>query len=50
FLIKMNNKAKVCRLTRLVVLGRAGVISYKDLKKAQAKRATKEKAIAANVR
>jgi len=34
-------------LTRLVVLGKAKVISYKDLKEARAKRVAKEKAIAA---
>jgi hypothetical protein len=46
-LTKINNEAKVRRLTRLVVLGKAKVISYEDLEEAQAKRVTKEKAIAA---
>jgi hypothetical protein len=44
-LTKINNEAKVRRLTRLIVLKKAKVISYKDFKKARAKRAAKEKAI-----
>ena len=43
---KINNEAKVRRLTRLVVLGKAKVISYEDLKEVRVKRAAKEKAIA----
>jgi hypothetical protein len=38
----MNNKAKVRRLTWLVVLGKAKVISFKDIKEARVKRAVKE--------
>jgi hypothetical protein len=38
----MNNKAKVRRLTRSVVLGKAKVISFKDIEVARAARATKE--------
>ncbi|KAL8696242.1 MAG: hypothetical protein Q9201_007759 [Fulgogasparrea decipioides] len=41
----MNNKAKVRRSTRSVVLGKAKVMSYEDLEEARAKRAAKEKAI-----
>jgi multidrug resistance efflux pump len=40
----INNKAKVRRPTKSLVLGKAKVISYKDLKEAQAKRANKEAA------
>ncbi|MCJ1284789.1 hypothetical protein MMC26_004125 [Xylographa opegraphella] len=43
FLVKINNEAKVRRSTRSVVLGKAKVMSYKDLEEAQAKRAVKEK-------
>ena len=46
FLSKINNEAKVRRSTRSVVLGKAKVMSYEDLKEARAKRATKEKATA----
>ena len=46
FLSKINNKAKVRRLTRSVVLGKAKVMSYEDLEEARAKRAAKEKATA----
>ena len=42
----INNEAKTRRLTRLVVLGKAKVISYKDLKEVRAKRSKKDKAIA----
>jgi hypothetical protein len=42
-LIKINKEAKVCQSTRLVVLGKAKVITFKDLKEAQAKYAAKEK-------
>jgi len=38
----MNNKAKVCRLTRLIVLRKAKVISFKDIKVAQVTRVAKE--------
>jgi hypothetical protein len=40
----MNNEAKVRRSTKLVVLGKAKMMSYEDLEEARAKRATKEKA------
>ena len=43
FLSKINNEAKVRRSTRSVVLGKAKVMSYKDLEEARAKRAAKEK-------
>jgi hypothetical protein len=42
FLTRMNNKAKVCRSTRSVVLGKAKVMSYEDIKEARVKRAAKE--------
>jgi hypothetical protein len=42
FLHPMNNKARVRRSTRLVVLGKAKVMSFEDIKEAQAKCATKE--------
>ncbi|OCK97037.1 uncharacterized protein K441DRAFT_511033, partial [Cenococcum geophilum 1.58] len=45
FLSKINNKLKVRQLTRLVVLRKAKVISFKDLSKARAKYNIKEKAI-----
>ena len=38
----MNNKAKVRQSTKLVVLRKAKVISYKDIKEARVKRAIKE--------
>ncbi|KAL2036423.1 hypothetical protein N7G274_010863, partial [Stereocaulon virgatum] len=44
FLSKVNNKAKVRRSTRSVVLGKAKVMCYEDLEQARAKRAAKEKA------
>jgi len=44
FLIKINNKSKVRRSTTSVVLGKAKVMSYKDLKEARVKRAEKEAA------
>ncbi len=34
-LTKLNNEAKVRRLTRLVVLGKAKVMSYKDIEDAR---------------
>jgi hypothetical protein len=34
FLSKINNEAKVCRLTRSVVLGKAKVMNYEDLEEA----------------
>jgi hypothetical protein len=40
----INNKAKVQRSTKSLVLGKAKVISYKDLEEARAKRAKKEAA------
>ncbi|KAF2260427.1 hypothetical protein CC78DRAFT_472988, partial [Lojkania enalia] len=44
FLKKVNNEAKVRRSTQSLVLGKAKVISYEDLKEARAKRAAKEAA------
>jgi len=41
-LIRINNKAKVRRSTKSVILGKAKVISYKDIEEVQAKRAAKE--------
>jgi len=38
----MNNEAKVRRLTRLVVLGKAKVISFEDIEEARAAYAAKE--------
>ena len=38
----MNNEAKVRRSTKSVVLGKAKVMSYKDIEVARAKRAAKE--------
>jgi hypothetical protein len=42
-LIKINKEAKVRRLTRSVVLGKAKVMSFEDLEETRAKRAAKEK-------
>ncbi len=42
----MNNEAKVRRSTKSVVLGKAKVMSYKDIEEARAKRAAKEQAAA----
>jgi hypothetical protein len=47
FLTAINNKAKVRQLTKSLVLGKAKVISYKDLEEAQAKCLAKESAQAA---
>ncbi|KAF2463338.1 uncharacterized protein BDR25DRAFT_320034 [Lindgomyces ingoldianus] len=44
FLFKVNNEAKVRRSTGSVALGKAKVMSYKDLKETRAKRAAKENA------
>jgi len=44
FLRKVNNEAKVRRSTKSLVLGKAKVMSYEDLEKARAKRATKDAA------
>jgi hypothetical protein len=41
-LIRMNNKAKVRRSTRSVVLGKAKVMSFEDIKVAQVVHAAKE--------
>jgi len=41
-LTRINNKAKVRRSTKLVILGKAKVISYKDIKEVRVKRAAKE--------
>ncbi|KAF2802857.1 uncharacterized protein BDZ99DRAFT_548004 [Mytilinidion resinicola] len=44
----MNNEAKVRRSTKLLILGKAKVMSYEDLNEARAKRAAaKDKATAA---
>lgn len=40
----MNNKGKVCRSTKSLVLGKAKVISYRELEEARAKRAAKNAA------
>ena len=42
FLNRINNEAKVRRWTKSVVLGKAKVISYKDIEEARATRAAKE--------
>jgi hypothetical protein len=42
FLTGVNNEAKVRRSTKSVVLGKAKVMSYKDIEEARAKRAAKE--------
>jgi hypothetical protein len=47
FLTTINNKAKVRRSTKLLVLGKAKVMSYEDLEEARAKRVVKEAARAA---
>jgi hypothetical protein len=41
-LTKINNKVKVRRLTRLIVLGKAKVISFEDIEVARAACAAKE--------
>ena len=46
FLLKINSEAKVRRSTRSIVLGRAKVMSYKDLEEARARREAKDKATA----
>jgi hypothetical protein len=38
----MNNEAKVCRLTRLLVPGQAKVMSFKDIKVIRVARTAKE--------
>jgi hypothetical protein len=43
-LTTINNEAKVRRSTKSLVLGKAKVMSYEDLKEARAKRAEKEAA------
>ncbi|KAL8993512.1 MAG: hypothetical protein Q9188_007313 [Gyalolechia gomerana] len=50
FLSRIHNEAKVRRLIRSVILGKAKVMSYEDLEEARAKRATKEKATAGKVK
>ncbi|OCK94177.1 uncharacterized protein K441DRAFT_562013, partial [Cenococcum geophilum 1.58] len=42
FLSRINNETKVRRSTKLVILGKAKVISYEDIKEARAKRTVKE--------
>ncbi|KAH9206242.1 hypothetical protein DL95DRAFT_416715 [Leptodontidium sp. 2 PMI_412] len=42
FLTKANNEAKVRRLIRSVVLGKAKVMSYQDIEEARAKRAARD--------
>ena len=46
FLSTINNEAKIRRSTRSVFLGKAKVMSYKDLEEARAKCVTKETATA----
>jgi hypothetical protein len=41
-LTRINDEAKVRRSTKLVVLGKAKVMSYEDIEEARAKRAAKE--------
>jgi hypothetical protein len=38
----MNNKAKVCRSTKSVALGKAKVMSFEDIEEARAKSSAKE--------
>jgi len=45
-LFKQNNKAKVRQLTKLTIVGKAKVISYKDIEKERVKHAAKEAAAA----
>lgn len=42
FLTKINDESKPRRITKSVTLGKARVMSYEDLEKAQAQRAAKE--------
>jgi hypothetical protein len=42
FLYKVNNETKVRRTIKSIVLGKAKVMSYEDLEKARAKRATED--------
>lgn len=42
FLMEINNKAKVRRSTRSVVLGTAKVMTFEDIEDARAKRAAKD--------
>jgi len=44
FLITLNNEAKVRRSTKSLILGKAKVMSYEDLKEAREKRDAKDKA------
>ena len=44
FLLEINREAKVRRSTKSLVLGKAKVMSFEDLKEARAKRAEKEQA------
>ncbi|KAK7187898.1 hypothetical protein PSPO01_06100 [Paraphaeosphaeria sporulosa] len=46
FLFKINSEAKTRRSTRLVVLGKAKVMSFEDLEEARIKRAAKDEAAA----
>jgi hypothetical protein len=41
-LTKANNEAKVHRLTKLVVLGKAKVMSYEDIEEVRVKRTTRD--------
>ncbi|KAF5848074.1 hypothetical protein GGP41_009307 [Bipolaris sorokiniana] len=45
FLLQINQEAKTRRSTKSVVLGKAKVMSFQDLKEARAKRAAKEHAL-----
>jgi hypothetical protein len=41
-LTKLNNEAKVCRSTRLIVIGKAKVISFEDIEVARVVRIAKD--------
>ena len=45
FLLQINREAKARRSTKLVVLGKAKVMSFEDLEEARAKRVAKEQAL-----
>ena len=47
---KINSEVKARRSTKSLVLGRAKVMSYKELKEARAKRAAKEEAAASKTK
>ena len=45
-LFKQKNEAKVCRSTKSTIVGKAKVISYKDIEEEQANRAAKDATVA----